>query len=456
MLQFISKEEYGLYILCVDFLAWMGFLDLGINKVIETKAAHLMVKEDFEGLNKTLNSALSVQILVSIIIIPLYFLLVYFGIGTIRIEQFELVIAFFALSAAVTNIKNLFSSTIVASRKIHLDNRIQVYINLLQYILILVLVPFTNLFGLAAINLVIVILILLRSGWRIQKLFPDIRWNLRNFDVTTIRGIFKDGLFFSLSSLATLFLMKIDSFVIGKEFNLEMVAAYYVSIKLFMLTLKIGEMIINNFRPHVSRMYVTGDYESIRLFYEKMMVTIFCIGSIALFVVSNINEYFLEIWVGKSFFLNTNFNVFFGYFILFSLLTLPARIIIVSSLYKIHQLSILRFSEGAFRILIILLFIHLKQIEILPITSVLALYIFGIIAFHILLRGYFKKHGLENFKGFVIQITALMIFPFLVYFFKLSELWSLLLIPVMGTIFWRHFKRYKAEFLTLANVLLKK
>ena len=137
MLQFISKEEYGLYILCVDFLAWMGFLDLGINKVIETKAAHLMVKEDFEGLNKTLNSALSVQILVSIIIIPLYFLLVYFGIGTIRIEQFELVIAFFALSAAVTNIKNLFSSTIVASRKIHLDNRIQVYINLLQYILIL-------------------------------------------------------------------------------------------------------------------------------------------------------------------------------------------------------------------------------------------------------------------------------------------------------------------------------
>ena len=44
MLQFISKEEYGLYILCVDFLAWVSFLEFGTNKVVESKAGHLIVE----------------------------------------------------------------------------------------------------------------------------------------------------------------------------------------------------------------------------------------------------------------------------------------------------------------------------------------------------------------------------------------------------------------------------
>ncbi|MFY7989547.1 MAG: hypothetical protein ACOVO3_02375, partial [Fluviicola sp.] len=91
ILKFVSKEEYGLYILCVDFLAWMSFLDLGINKVIETKAAHLITKEDYVGLNKTLNTALSIQVLVSLLILPLYFLLVYLGIGRSKMDHLQLI-----------------------------------------------------------------------------------------------------------------------------------------------------------------------------------------------------------------------------------------------------------------------------------------------------------------------------------------------------------------------------
>lgn len=456
ILKYVSKEEYGLYILCIDFLAWMSFLDLGINKVIETKAAHLITQENYTELNKTLNTALGVQVLVSILIIPLYFLLVYLGIGKSNLENIQLIISFFALSAALTNVKNLFSSTIVASRKIHLDNRIQIFINVLQYALVITLVPFTNLIGLAVINVIIVALMVIRSSWRVKTLFPEIQWNLKHFDIQTIKGILKDGFFFSLSSLATLFLMKIDTYIIGNEFNLEKVASYYISIKLFMLSLKVGEMVINNFRPHISRMYIQKDFKNLQSFYEKCMITIICVGTIGVTIVMNINPYFVQLWVGKSFYLNDFFNLFFGYYMLFSLLTLPARIVLVSSLYKIHLLSFSRIFEGVFRVVIIIIFIRYKQIELLPLSSLLAIYLFGLIFFHFMMQLYFKKHGVTQSQGFILPITLILFIPFLIVFSGVSNSWTYILIPLLGTFFLIYLRKNKTEFLSLATALLKK
>jgi hypothetical protein len=223
-----------------------------------------------------------------------------------------------------------------------------------------------------------------------------------------------------------------------------------------MLSLKVGEMIINNFRPHISRLFIQEDFKNIQSFYEKCMISIICVGTMGVTIVMNVNPYFVDLWVGKSFYLNDSFNMFFGYYILFSLLTLPARIVLVSSLYKIHLLSISRIFEGVFRVVIIIIFIHYKQIELLPLSSLLAIYLFGLFFFHFMMQLYFKKHGVDSSKGFIFPISLILGIPFLVAYSQISHTWTILLLPLIGIIFIVYLRKNKVEFLSLAAVLLKK
>ena len=75
MLQFISKEEYGFYVLCVDFLAWIGFLEFGTSKVLESKAGHLIARSETSKLRTSFNSAFYFQLVIAVLIIPAYYFL---------------------------------------------------------------------------------------------------------------------------------------------------------------------------------------------------------------------------------------------------------------------------------------------------------------------------------------------------------------------------------------------
>jgi len=456
ILKFVSKEEYGLYILCIDFLAWVSFLDFGINKVMETKAAHLIANEDFENLNQTINTALIIQVFIGILVIPLYYILVYFGLGDTHVKYVNIIIGFFSLSAGLSIIKNLFSSVIVASRKIHLDNRIQIFVNLLQYILVIVLVPFIDILGLAIINMLIFSLMLFRSGFRVKKLFPTFQPSVKSFDKNILNDVLKNGLFFSLSSIATLLLMKVDTFIIGKEFGLEKVASYYISIKLFMLSLKFIELLINNFRPHVSRMFIKKEFEKMKDFYEFSLLTLICFGTIFITLVIFLNEYFVELWVGKSFFLNPYFNMFFGYYILITLFSLPSRIILVSSLHKIYLLAISRTTEGVFRISLILLFLKSDQIEFLPMTSLLSIFLFGILFFHFRIKTFFESNSQQKIKTYLPLFFLVLSTPFWIYYFRLNINFNFLILPFVLTIFVIYFIKKNRVIKNLLATLAKK
>ena len=76
ILGYVSKDEYGIYILCVDFLAWFNVLQFGTNKVIESKAAHQIATKRFKDLNVSFNSSFFFQLLVGLLIIPLFYFII--------------------------------------------------------------------------------------------------------------------------------------------------------------------------------------------------------------------------------------------------------------------------------------------------------------------------------------------------------------------------------------------
>lgn len=401
MLQFISQEEYGLYILCVDFLTLVSFLEFGTNKVIESKAGHQIAQGDMKGLNISFNSSFYFQVLVGIAVIPLFYLLVYSGLEGNQMKYLHLVILLFSISAGISVFRSLFSSVIIASRKVHLDNRIQLFINIFNYSLILLLTPFVGVIGLAIINVVAVILMVVRSKIRIGKLFPELKINRAYFQKDELKNLLSSGIFFSLGSIATVLLVKIDSYIIGREFGLAEVASFFITVKVFVLAQKVFQMFLNNFRPHMAQLYGKKDFEKIKTFYEISMPLLLGAGAISISIVMLINTYFVEWWVGKKFFLSYSFSVFFGFWIFLDLMTLPSRIILTASLYNLRDQSYARLMESVGRLLLIFFFLQSLGLDIMPISSVLSCFVFGNLFFLFQTKRFFHQ---QNFSLKILPI----------------------------------------------------
>ncbi len=456
MLKFISKEEYGLYVLCVDFLAWVSFLEFGTNKVIESKAGHLIAKDDYEGLNKTFNTSLFFQLLVSLLILPMFFALIYFGIDKPQVPHLSIIILLFSISASLSVYRSLFSAVIISSKKIHLDNRIQLVSNVLNYALVLLLVPYVGVLGLAIINLLALLIMLLRSNFRIKKLFPQIKISRSFFEWAELKRLFSLGMYFSLGSIATMLLTKIDSFVIGKEFGLETVASFYITIKLYSLFQKVIQMFLNNFRPHISQLYGRQDYQAIAQVYKVMTPKVLSIAAIGIGFIMLVNHFFITLWVGKDFYLSATFSVLYGLWLFMEFYTLTARIIVIPSLFKIKKIGIVKFFEALLRIGILLILLPYLKILSLPLSAALASFVLGVLFFYVLIKKYFSEHQVKySEKYIIIVMSVLLISGSVLVYLKLEYILCFLMLLIGGVGILNSLIFGRKEKLKIIKLLLK-
>ncbi|MCO5259127.1 MAG: oligosaccharide flippase family protein [Crocinitomicaceae bacterium] len=459
ILKFVTKEEYGLYVLCVDFLAWVAFLEFGTNKVIESKAGHLIAKGDTDKLNKVFNASLFFQVLVAILIFPLFYTLLIYGIDKPTVPYLPLIIIVFSISASLSVFKSLFSATIIASKKIHLDNRIQFATNVLNYLLILLLVPFVGVLGMALITLLTTLIMLYRSNYRVKKLFPEIKISFQNFHFEELKELFSLGIYFSLGSIATLFLTKIDSFVIGREFGLEQVAAFYITVKLFMLTQKVFQMFLNNFRPHVSQLYGANKYDEIIKFYTHVTPIVLFLGAFSVAFVLFINPFFVELWVGESFYLSDDFSLLFGVALILELFTLLARIILIPCLFHIKAITLIKFVEGIARISFLMFFYLWGNFTLLiiPISTVVVSYILGVVFFYVKMKHFSDNFNVElnNNRIDFIYITSIVLLLLLFYNQDIQSYFKyfLLISSILGMIFL--IRKNRKEFKKSLSIFIK-
>ncbi|CAN5669540.1 hypothetical protein BH11BAC3_BH11BAC3_19400 [soil metagenome] len=410
ILKFVSKEEYGLYVLCSDFLAWMMFLEFGSSKVIESKAGHLLAVNNEPGILRAFNSALFFQFFMAILIVPIFYILVTTGLKN-DIPNFRIIIIIFSFSAGLSVIRSIFSAMLIASRKIHIDNKIQAFINVLNYGLILLLVPYLGVWGLAGISLLVALLILLRSYKRVFYLFPYLHISPKNFSRSELKILLSQGIYFSIASIATLLITKFDSFFLGKTFGLETVAKFYISIKLFSIAEKLFSTLINNIRPYISKFYGQKSIPKIFTFYNLIIPVLIAVSFVGFSILILINETFIMHWVGKGFFIGQKFIVLFGIYTILNILSLPARIVLTSTLYKLRVHTLLRVLEGALRLSIILIFIRNTKIFVLPLSSVISSFLFGFLSLHLILKSFFKGFSIsiEHNYFYLLLVTVVLV-----------------------------------------------
>jgi len=414
ILKYVSKAEYGIYLLCIDIISWMALFQFGTGQVLGSTAGRLIGQGNYKELNVAYNSTFFFQVLISIFIIPIYYGVVSFSASGESSNEITFVIVVFGFSAGLQIYTQIFSTLLIASKKIYLDNLIQLTLNILGYGLILIFVPLFGLVALASINLLVIVLIILRSSLRVKSLFPELKITRQAFDRASLLKFLKQGIYFSVAGITSIFLNKFDGFFIGDKFGLETVASFYITIKLFTLTDKLTQTFFNSFRPYISQHFGKGDIKFIALFYSLGTPLILSVALVFSGVVLLINEQFISLWVGNDFFIGSTFCIAYAFYMIISLASLPFRIILSSTLVKLKMHSLFRVIEGLVRLSFVFVFLGYFGILVLPISSFICAFIFGYLALLFLVHYFFKENNiLLNINMHLPLILFLLGFVFL-------------------------------------------
>ncbi len=433
ILRYVNKDEYGFYILCVELFAWLGFVNLGTAKVLGPSVARELAHENETEIVYFFNSSFWFQLAVSLLTIPLYYAIVIFsGAEKSNIPGYETLILLFAFAVFIQNMSGQFSEMIIATRKIHLDNRIQILTLLLRLVFILILVPIIGIKAVFYIYFAISLIDFSRKYRRVRTLYPTLNIQWRFFSKSHFKDLLSNGVFFTLASLTTILVTKFDQFFLGREISLALVANYYVSIKLVLIAEKLIGVFFNNFRPHISRMYGQKEHKKLEQLYLELSALVLGLSVFFVLILTLVNKTFVSYWVGEEMFIGDEFNKFIVLFYALNVITLPSRIILVSTLSFIRHLTIAGFFQGVLRISILFVGFSTMGIKVLPISNIAALFLFGF-AYQLLLTIRFfngtKKVKISSGAIFISLSVALILS-----FIKINFLFAMIAL-IIGTLF---------------------
>ncbi len=371
ILKYVSKEEFGLYVLCIDLFTWIGFLQFGTAKVLGPLIAIENAKKNKKRIITLFNTSFLFQLLMAIIIIPLFYYVAEYSTSNSVISNVNEKILFllFATASAIEVLKQQLSEMLIAAKQMYIDNLLNLTFTILRFILILLLIPHFGIITVFAIYLLIAILNFIRAFYRVKKIYPFLKIKFIFFDFNEIKNLLTDGIYFSLGSLATILILKFDNFFLSKELGLEFVSKLYISIRLILIGQKIIEILFNNFRPYIAGFHGNEDADKIKKFFHLGSKLNFIMTILGVSFILLINKHFVSWWVGDSYYLGDDIVILYAMFYLTYIISQPVRIIMVSTLTKIKNASISRFIEGIIRIIIIYSLFTYTGLKILPISS---------------------------------------------------------------------------------------
>ena len=409
LLKHITKEEYGLYVLCVELLSWISFVNLGTAKVLGPKVAQQLSSNNQDEIIYLFNSSFWFQLGVSLLVIPIYIALVKIaGIDEIELEYITGLILLFSVAAFMNNLSGQFSEMIIATRKVHLDDKITLIVLIIRVILVLFLVPVLGLTAVFIIYFVISVVNITIKVRRVNKLYPALRVKLSFFSKKHFNELLSNGVFFTFSSLSTILVTKFDQFFLGRELGLEIVASYYVSVKLILMGEKFINVLFNNLRPHISRLHGQGKVQMINDIYIECTFLMLLIISLFIGSLIFINEWFVTLWVGPELFIGSSFNTFMVFYYALNLLTLPSRLILVSTLSFIPRLTISGFVQGVVRYFMLFIGFSSLGIDFLPISNLIALFLTSFL-YQIFLMLKYSNRNKEVSRTNVLTVMSFLI-----------------------------------------------
>ncbi len=456
LLKYLTKEQYGFYILCVEVAAWGSVLSLGTPKVLGPLVTMGLSKGNTNRIQYLFNASFWFQLCISLMAIPVFFMLLDRNTPEFSGESSGrfFFITVIALTASLKLLSQQFDEMIKATKKIFISNRIKLILLILNTTLTVFSVLFFGINGLFFSMLLGGVVGVLLQYFKMQVLYPSISVSLHSFRLPYFKAIFAKGVLFTVAGLSGVAILKIDHFVLSKFWGLEMVASLYISLKLLVLSEKLIELFFNNFRPYVASWFVSVETDRIVEYYNIWNVFMVIFSTIVMSFVVLIDRYFVTLWVGDEFYIGNSIVFSYMLFYLTRLSMLPSRILLTSTLSKIGALTVGRLVHAILRVAILIFAVDFFGLHLLPLSNFLLLFFTGLLLQLVLVKRRFMS---SRDWPWEMAVSLLLPLSLLLGFVKVDSLpFFLFGVVVVALLFLLTlFYAYRGKLIRLVQVLYK-
>jgi O-antigen/teichoic acid export membrane protein len=245
IINFLGSEQYGIWITLWTIIAWFNVMNFGLGNGLRNHYAIAKAKDDIIAIKTYISSAYVGVILLSLIIVAVFFLIIPLFISWEKIlntpaylstEIPDLILVVF-LFFILNFIAKLIGTILLADQKAAVNNSIQPLANVLSLAIIFFIIqynPDRKLVAVgAAISAMPFVVNIVYSLIYFNRDYKDFKPSFRFFDFEKLKSLMSLGIRFFVIQIAGIIILFTDNLIITQLFGPTYVTPYSNAQKLF-------------------------------------------------------------------------------------------------------------------------------------------------------------------------------------------------------------------------------
>ena len=324
LLNYLEKEEYGIWVTIFSLINIVFFVDAGIGNGLKTKLSEAISLKDFKLARQYISTAYISISVISIIILIIGSLII-FNIDaqelfntTILSNDNLIRILFVTLVLIITVfVLNLYKSFYYASQE---ASKVELAMLFYQLIILISIVVFLNYFPrnllLVALtygisNILIGIFFTIKFFRKNKHIAPSIS----DFSKDKIKTLMGLSLSFFVIQLCMIVIFTSDNLIITNLLGPKEVTTYDIVYKLFQVVITISVIAVDPFWALFTDAYQKQDFDWIKKTILKLNKS-FIVFGILITVLFFISETVIKFWIQRDLLIPKNLILFMSFFIL--------------------------------------------------------------------------------------------------------------------------------------------
>jgi len=302
----LTIEGYGIYALLTGLVGYYGLLDLGLGQGVIKFAAHYKAIEDVEGISRSINAALWVQVVTGLIgsavlVIFTESIITLFKIPSTFLVDAKLCLYMCAIGFLFTMISGTLSSVLMGLQRYDITSKVSVATNfLLILFIVLVLYYGGGLKEIIFLTVASAVIVCAIYFFILRQKLPKWRFSFM-FDKVYFKVLFSFSGYLFISNASSLFSNYIVRFVVGFFLGPAAITFYIVPSKLIRAFGGLKNSAFSVLYPFTSELNALVNREKIqKIFVEASKI--YAALSIPVFLgIFIFSKPILRVWMGPEF-----------------------------------------------------------------------------------------------------------------------------------------------------------
>jgi O-antigen/teichoic acid export membrane protein len=266
----LGNTAYGLWVLLMEVVGYMGLLDLGVRSaVMRYVARHHARRDDVEaGRIASAGMALFLALGTGAVLVAagLTFVVGHaFNIPPDFLGVARIVLILGGLNIAMALVAGVFGGIVSGLQRFDLLAWSEISIGVLRAVLIVVTLRLGM--GLVALAVTQLACTALRAAWQYQftrRLYPELRFQLRSWTRAHVRDIFSFGAYSSIIALSTTMVLQASAVIIGAFLPVSLIAYFAIGATLTGYARNVINAIAQNIAPRAAALEARGAVGELR------------------------------------------------------------------------------------------------------------------------------------------------------------------------------------------------